>query len=93
MLAHPITQTALLFGLVVASGLLLTLVNDTFTAASRDRVQRQVWHKVLVVTPLPVSRVKVTAQPDTSFKIITVKTAGVRVQPDLGVPSDLPKAA
>ena len=92
MLAHPITQTALLFGLVVASGLLLTLVNDTFTAASRNRAQRQAWHKALVVTPRPLSPARTVAESDLSFKIITVKTSA-QARPALELPNDLPKAA
>ncbi len=92
MLAHPITQTALLFGLVVASGLLLTLVNDVLTTASRDRKSRRAWHQALVVAPVPVLPARAIAEPDTPFKIITVKTSS-QTQPALDVPNDLPKAA
>ncbi len=91
MLAHPITQTALLFGLVVASGLLLTLVNDTFTALSRDRERRKAWHRALVTASLPTTPVVATA-PDAAFKVITVKTKPVPSQA-ADAPDDLPKAA
>lgn len=73
MLAHPLTQTALSFGLIVAFGLLLTLVNDLLEAAAEARKLRRAWHNALVVAPLRVPPTQLKQEPDTSFKIITVR--------------------
>lgn len=73
MLAHPLTQTALLFGLIVALGLLLTLVNDLLEAAAETRKLCKAWQNALVVEPLRVLPTQLKQEPDTSFKIITVR--------------------
>lgn len=74
MLAHLLPQLALSFGLIVASGLLLTLVNDLLTAAAEARRLSKARHNALVVEPLRPLAVPLRVEPDAPFKIITVRT-------------------
>ena len=73
MLAHPVTQTALSFGLIVALGLLLTLVHDLLEAAAEAHKLRKAWQNALVVEPLRILPTQLKQEPGTSFKIITVR--------------------
>ena len=74
MSAHLLFQLALSFGLIVASGLLLTLVNDMFTALVEARKASKARHNALVVEPLRPLSTPLNLAPDAPFKIITVRT-------------------
>ena len=74
MLATALPQLALSFGLIVATGLLLTHVNDLLSAATEARKQRKAQHNVLVVEPLRPLSTPLSVEPDAPFKIITVRS-------------------
>ena len=74
MSANLLSQLALLFGLVVATGLLLTLVNDLLTNVAATRKLNKARRNALVVEPLRSLSVPLNFEPDAPFKIITVRT-------------------
>lgn len=88
MSAYLLPQLAVSFGLIVASGLLLTLVNDLLTRNAEAHRQRKAYRNTLVVEPLRPLAVPLSPAEDAPFKVITVRT-----RQELRSADEFPKAA